>query len=219
MSDRLSPASVSLLLSVSDLSPAERGSLHQLQKRQRPHGHVGDPGAVPDPAARARHGAAGLHAGPRLYAQVGRPHSAWMKSKTWLRVIPGQNTHPPIKIFQSNPESGGCFAHVWFESSLPASSGKSNWCRVAGSSQRGHLNILNFSWSLSSPDSCQKSSNFVRKHWLSFLETGMWQEPGDERYLTDIQVTDWVVGLSSCLLVSESVTSVHPSSQHCLVFL
>lgn len=219
MSDRLSPASISLLLSVSDLSPAERGSLHQLQKRQRPHSHVGDPGAVPDPAARTRHGAAGLHAGPWLYAKVGRPQSAWMKSKTWLRVIPGQNTHPPIKIFQSNPESGGCFAHVWFESSLPASSGKSNWCRVAGSSQRGHLNILDISWSLSSPDSCQKSSNFVRKHWLSFLETGMWQEPGDERYLTDIQVTDWVVGLSSCLLVSESVTSVHPSSQHCLVFL
>lgn len=63
-------------LSVTDLSPAERGSFHQLQKRQRPHGHVSDPGAVPDPAARARHGAAGLHAGPRLYAQVGRPHSA-----------------------------------------------------------------------------------------------------------------------------------------------
>lgn len=73
-------------LSASDLSPAERGSLHQLQKRQRPHGHVGDPGAVPDPAARARHGAAGLHAGPRLYAQVGRPHSTWRKKK----IIPGQ---------------------------------------------------------------------------------------------------------------------------------
>lgn len=72
------------MTSVSDLSPAERGSFHQLQKRQRPHGDVGDPGAVPDPAARARHGAAGLHAGPRLYAQVGRPHCAWIKEKSNL---------------------------------------------------------------------------------------------------------------------------------------
>lgn len=62
---------------LADLSPPERGSFHQLQKRQRPHSHVGDPGAVPDPAARTRHGAAGLHPGPRLHAQVGPRVCAW----------------------------------------------------------------------------------------------------------------------------------------------
>lgn len=44
---------------------------------------------MPDPAARARHGAAGLHAGPGLHAQVGRAHGERMKTKP-EEITPGQ---------------------------------------------------------------------------------------------------------------------------------
>lgn len=91
---RRPPLNLSLVAS-SGLSATQRRSFHQLQKRQRPHGHVGDPGAVPDPAARAPHGAAGLHAGLGLHAQVGeddRPEplgSSCCCGCTGLRWPPG----------------------------------------------------------------------------------------------------------------------------------
>ena len=52
------------------LPPPQRGPVHQLQECQGPHGDVGDAGAVPDPAARARHGPTGVHTGPGVHAQV-----------------------------------------------------------------------------------------------------------------------------------------------------
>lgn len=64
-------SSVLLLCSVSKgLSTTKRRAFHQLQERQRPHSHVGDPGAVSDPAAGARARPAGLLPGLGLHAQV-----------------------------------------------------------------------------------------------------------------------------------------------------
>lgn len=58
------------------LSAPQRSAFHQLQECQRPHGHVADPGAVPDPAAGARLGPPGLLPGLGLHAQVS---TGWLK--------------------------------------------------------------------------------------------------------------------------------------------
>lgn len=63
---------ISFSLVMSDLSASERCACDQLQECEGSYGHVGDPGAMSNPPARALHGPAGLHTGFGLYAQVRR---------------------------------------------------------------------------------------------------------------------------------------------------